>query len=87
MMGQSVTKESVKIPGSDDSMRMQGSIESILIVDDVKEICDYLSLMLNNLGFWSIDCVYNGETAYQKLKNKSYDLVFLDIETARPRRS
>lgn len=55
-------------------------IQHILIVDDVKEIQDYLSLLLSNLGYWSIDCADCAAQAYKKLQNKAYDLIFLDIE-------
>lgn len=57
-----------------------GSIKNILIVDDVKEIQSYLSEMLSNMGFWSIDCADTATDAYSLLRNNQYDVIFLDIE-------
>lgn len=57
-----------------------GSLKKILIVDDVKEIQDYLSQLLGNLGFWSIECACCVEQAFSMLGSQSYDVVFLDIE-------
>ncbi len=56
------------------------AIKNILIVDDVKEIQDYLSHMLGNLGFWSIDCANSAYSALNCLKANHYDVIFLDIE-------
>lgn len=56
------------------------TLKHILVVDDVKEIQDYLSQLLSNLGYWSIDCAASAEEAFKHLKGKEYDLVFLDIE-------
>jgi two-component system chemotaxis response regulator CheY len=59
---------------------MDNNIKTVLIVDDVKEIQDYLSQLLIGMGFWSIDCASTGKEAFDFLSQKRYDIIFLDIE-------
>ncbi|MBN1931492.1 MAG: PAS domain S-box protein [Desulfobacterales bacterium] len=56
----------------------KGNGESILVVDDVKEQRDVASMMFTQLGY-TVDTVPSGEKAIEYLKNKSVDLVLLDM--------
>lgn len=51
---------------------------NILVVDDEPVIRDSLREILEAEGYF-VDCVENGETALEALKQRSYDLMFLDI--------
>lgn len=50
----------------------------ILIVDDDKDLSMIAGDMLNDYGYETA-CVENGEEAYELLKNRSFDLILLDI--------
>jgi two-component system chemotaxis response regulator CheY len=56
------------------------AIKSILIVDDAKEIRDYLGQLLSAFGFCAIDTAADGKEAFEQLEKNDYDIVFLDIE-------
>jgi len=52
--------------------------ETILIVEDEKNISRFLELELTHEGY-EVDKAYDGKEALEKLENNSYDLVVLDI--------
>ena len=51
---------------------------NVLLVDDDENICQLLALYLEKDGF-STEICNNGETALDRLKSSSFDLVLLDI--------
>lgn len=69
--------------GTADSGRKGGdgrdmAEESILIVDDEKEIADLVALYLENEGFRVVKC-YDGGTALTRVAEEKFDLAILDI--------
>ena len=56
----------------------KGSGESVLIVDDVKEQREIVSLMLSKLGY-TVAAVPSGEKAVEYLRKNEVDLVILDM--------
>lgn len=50
----------------------------ILIADDDKELCHLLKDYLSQEGF-TVEMVYDGESAIRATTNKSYDLMILDV--------
>lgn len=54
----------------------------ILIVDDEKDICKALELLLKREGY-STTSVYSGEDAIEKLKTENFDIVITDLKMAR----
>ena len=50
----------------------------ILVVDDEKLIVKGISFSLQADGM-EVDAAYDGESALQKIREKSYDLVILDL--------
>jgi len=50
----------------------------VLVVDDVEENCDLLSLKIKKMGH-SVDCCYDGKTALNSVREREYDIMFLDI--------
>ncbi|MDI6713606.1 MAG: response regulator transcription factor [Thermodesulfovibrio sp.] len=52
--------------------------EKILIVEDEKEIADLMAYTLKKENF-DVTVALDGETALQKLREKSFDLVLLDL--------
>lgn len=56
----------------------------ILFADDEPLILKIIKIQLNKVGF-DCDVVKNGEEAMQKIKEKKYDLILLDI--AMPRKN
>ena len=52
--------------------------QNILIVDDDKDICTTLSKILLSKGFL-VDIAHNSDSAMDEIKNKSIDLVLLDV--------
>ena len=50
----------------------------ILVVDDNKEIREIIQILLSSEGY-EIEEASDGKTALQKIQNKNYDLVILDI--------
>jgi signal transduction histidine kinase/CheY-like chemotaxis protein len=58
--------------------KFKGKGETILVVDDVKEQRDMVSLAFSAIGY-SVSTVSSGEEAVAFLKNKPMDLVVLDM--------
>lgn len=54
----------------------------ILIVDDEKDICKALELLLKREGY-STTSVYSGEDAIEKLKTENFDIVITDLKMAK----
>ncbi len=50
----------------------------ILVVDDEKNIIKGIKFSLEQDGF-EVDVAYDGEEAFQKIKNTEYDLIILDV--------
>jgi CheY-like chemotaxis protein len=57
---------------------LMGNGEKILVVDDVKEQREIASRMLSKLNY-EVESVSSGEEAIEYLKNKSADLLILDM--------
>jgi two-component system cell cycle sensor histidine kinase/response regulator CckA len=57
---------------------INGRGETILIVDDVAEQRNIATLMLNKLGY-SVNAAPSGEKAVEYIKNKTADLIVLDM--------
>lgn len=53
--------------------------EKILIVDDEKSMCQYLSIMLKKEGY-HVKTVYNGKKAIKAIKDSNYDVLITDIK-------
>jgi two-component system response regulator PilR (NtrC family) len=53
--------------------------EKILIVDDEKSMCQYLSIMLRKEGY-DVKTVHNGKKALQEIKESNFDVVITDIK-------
>lgn len=54
----------------------------VLIIDDEPSIVDSISMVLNSEGYETEEC-YNGKSALQKISEKEFDLVLLDIKMPR----
>lgn len=52
---------------------------SILIVDDEKDICMALNILLSKEGY-AVKEVYNGEQAVDQIKKENFDIVMTDIK-------
>jgi DNA-binding NtrC family response regulator len=52
--------------------------EKILIVDDEKSMCQYLSIMLRKEGY-DVKTVHNGKKALLEIKESNFDVVITDI--------
>ena len=50
----------------------------ILIVEDEKQMAEFINLELNHEGY-EVDVCYDGEQGYQKAIETSYDIILLDI--------
>src|SRR5690349_10124060 len=50
----------------------------VLVVDDVASMRNILCLMLNRLGFETVEAVENAEQAIQKLEQEEFGLVISD---------
>lgn len=59
-------------------MKVGGNMISILVVDDEQEICDLISLYLQQEDFMVHKC-YDGKTALQLLDSVTFDLAILDV--------
>lgn len=51
---------------------------NILVVDDEKDYCDVLKMILSGKGY-KVDTCENGKQAIKKLEKKSFDLVITDL--------
>ena len=52
--------------------------ERILVVDDEKSMCQFLSIMLRKEGY-QITAVSTGKKAIEAIKNNKFDVVLSDI--------
>lgn len=52
----------------------------ILIAEDVQYNADMFNSMLNVLGYENVDIASNGKEALEKLKQKKYDVLLLDLK-------
>ena len=50
----------------------------ILVVDDEKDVCTYLSRLFQENGF-AVSCAANGDEALQAVEKESPDLITLDL--------
>ena len=50
----------------------------ILIVEDEKQMAEFINLELNHEGY-EVDVCYDGEQGYQKAIETNYDIILLDI--------
>lgn len=57
---------------------MPDALKNILIVEDEVPLSRVLKLKLDHAGF-SCDVSYNGKDALEKMENKKYDIVLLDL--------
>ncbi|NIM19530.1 MAG: response regulator [Candidatus Latescibacteria bacterium] len=53
--------------------------ERVLIVDDEKSMCQFLSIMLRKEGY-RVTTVNNGKKAIEEIRNSRYDVVLTDIK-------
>lgn len=58
---------------------LQTEKAKILLVDDDRNICDTLSLILESRGY-DVDVANTGKAALEKSKTKAYDLAVLDVK-------
>lgn len=58
---------------------MQEAKSSVLLVDDNINLTKSMSLILNHKGF-DVDSACDGLDALEKVKEKSFDIIFLDIK-------
>jgi len=56
------------------------SAKRILVVEDEPAICQVCRRVLTNEGF-EVDTAANGEVAQDRLREKDYDLILIDIRT------
>ena len=52
---------------------------NILVVDDEKDYCDVLKLILEDKGY-SVDTCFNGQEALKAMEGKTYDIVISDLK-------
>ena len=52
----------------------------ILVVDDEKEIRDFLSRALTKIGHFRVELAANGEEALQRIKTEEFELVLTDLK-------
>jgi len=52
---------------------------NILIVDDEKDICMALKILLSKEGY-SVKEAYNGEQALERVKQENFDIIMTDIK-------
>ncbi|MDY7033736.1 MAG: response regulator [Thermodesulfobacteriota bacterium] len=57
---------------------LKGKSKKILIVDDERQMRDFLSVLLSSKGF-DVITAENGEMAFKKLLKASYDLLITDL--------
>ena len=52
--------------------------QSVLVVDDSQGICQTMYMILKRKGF-EVECAYDGPSALDKVKQRTYDVILLDI--------
>lgn len=57
-------------------------MNKVLIIDDEQSIVESISMVLNSEGYETEEC-FNGKSALQKISEKEYDLILLDIKMPR----
>ena len=57
-----------------------GKTRRILVIEDEKAICEVFMIVLKSEGF-EVDIAGNGKLAEEKVKEKNYDLIIVDIRT------
>ncbi len=61
-------------------MNNPGDIERILVVEDEPAICEICMKVLRSEGY-EVEVAVNGKLAEEKLRQKEYDLILIDIRT------
>jgi len=54
--------------------------DRILVVDDDKQVRGYLSIMLSEVGSFSVEVAETAEEALQNLQSVMFDLVLVDLK-------
>lgn len=57
----------------------------ILIIEDEKQMADFISHELNHEGY-EVDICYDGEQGYEKAIESNYDVILLDVMLPKIRR-
>ena len=57
----------------------------ILIIEDEKQMADFISRELNHEGY-EVDICYDGEQGYEKAIESNYDVILLDVMLPKIRR-
>ena len=79
---ESVRPKGVHIPERDVENKWQGKkslTKKILVIDDEPLLIDLLVNLLSLMGY-RVDSALNDREASEKLKEQSYDLIFLDMK-------
>lgn len=58
----------------------EGKDAPILVADDSDDLRTVMVLTLHNLGYWNISEAVNGREALEKLRQRPFELMILDIE-------
>jgi len=59
-------------------MEIETAGKRVLVVDDEKDVQDFVCLVLEDTGF-AVDCAGNGREALEKIESARPDLVLLDL--------
>ncbi len=59
-------------------MQIETAGKRVLVVDDEKDVQDFVCLVLEDTGF-TVDCAANGREALEKIESARPDLVLLDL--------
>jgi CheY-like chemotaxis protein len=59
-------------------MENEAAVKRVLVVDDEKDVQDFVCLVLEDTGF-AVDCAGNGREALEKIESARPDLVLLDL--------
>lgn len=73
-----ITDKPIRTGLADPQELIIGNGERILVVDDVEEQRTIAASMLKRLNY-TVDCVANGESAVEYVRNKEADLIILDM--------
>jgi CheY-like chemotaxis protein len=63
---------------ADSRQAMNGINASILIVDDDPDVCQNMSDIFRDLGFW-VDSALEGRSALRLVERQAYDIVLFDL--------